>query len=132
MTTETEVRAFFDLLERGEWDRLASLLAEDVVLEFPGDRFGGRFTGRRRVMVFLRQNQRLFRGGLHFDPRWVGACGDRVVVEWTNRGVTREGKEYGNRGVTVFVLRDGRVAEIHDYLDTALLERTWPRREERR
>ena len=111
---------------------LAALLAEDVVLEFPGERFGGRFAGRRRVMVFLRQNQRLFRDGLHFDLRWVGACGDRVVVEWTNRGVTREGKEYANRGATVFVLRGERVAEIHDYLDTEILARTWPRREEAR
>ncbi len=129
MVTEGDVRAFFDLLEQGEWDRLAGLLAEDVVLEFPGERFGGRFAGRRRVMVFLRQNQRLFRGGLHFEFRWVGASGDRVVVEWTNRGVTRTGKDYANRGATVFVLRDGLVAEIHDYLDTAILERTWPRLE---
>ncbi len=129
MVTEGEVRGFFGALERGEWSRLEELLAEDVVLEFPGERFGGRFAGRRRVMVFLRQNQRLFRGGLHFEVRWAGSCGDRVVAEWTNRGVTRDGREYANRGATVFVLREGRVARIHDYLDTEIIRRTWPPRE---
>jgi len=132
MSSEQDVRGFFAALAAGEWDRLAEVLDEDVVLEFPGDRFGGRFAGRRRVMVFLRQNQRLFRGGLHFTVRWAGTCGDRVVAEWTNRGVTREGKDYANRGVTVFVMREGRVVEIHDYLDTERLVRTWPPREETR
>jgi ketosteroid isomerase-like protein len=78
------------------------------------------------VVVFLRQNQRLFRDGLRFAVRWAGASGDRVIAQWTNEGTTKDGRPYANRGVTVLRLAGGKVVEIQDYLDTALLERTWP------
>jgi ketosteroid isomerase-like protein len=125
MTAE-DVRAFFDALGRGDVAAIEVRLAEDVVLEFPGRRFGGRFEGRRRVVVFLRQNQRLFREGLRFTVAWVGVCGDRAVAQWTNEGVTRDGKNYANRGATVFREAGDRVVEIQDYLDTERLSETWP------
>ena len=77
--------------------------------------------------VFLRQNQRLFDGGLHFDVSWAGSSGDRVVAQWTNAGRTKDGRDYANRGVTVFTIGEGRIVRIEDYLDTARLEETWPR-----
>jgi ketosteroid isomerase-like protein len=125
MTAE-EVVQFFAALSRADVAALEARLAEDVVLEFPGRRFGGRFEGRRKVLVFLRQNQRLFRDGLSFTVRWAGSFGDHVVAEWTNAGVTRDGKEYANRGATVLTLLNGRITEIHDYLDTERLSETWP------
>lgn len=122
-----DVRAFFGALAAADWDALEARLHEDVAFEFPGRRFGGRFEGRRRVLVFLRQNQRLFDGGLAFDVTWVGVDGDRAVAQWTNRGRTRSGVDYGNRGVTVFRAgADGRIVEIQDYLDTERLSGTWP------
>jgi ketosteroid isomerase-like protein len=124
--TEDDLREFFAALSRGDRDALAERLAEDVVLTFPGRRFGGRFAGKRKVTVFLRQNQRLFADGLAFTVRWAGISGDRGVVQWTNRGVTRDGREYENRGATVFVFRDGLVANIDDYLDTERIAEIWP------
>jgi ketosteroid isomerase-like protein len=121
-----ELRSAFEALGRGDPEPFASYLADDVVLEFPGTRFGGRFEGKRKVVVFLRQNQRLFRDGLRFAVRWAGASEDRVIAQWTNEGTTKDGRPYANRGVTVLRLAGGKVVEIQDYLDTALLERTWP------
>jgi ketosteroid isomerase-like protein len=123
---EAAIRRFFAAAAEGDREVLEAALAEDVVLEFPGRRFGGRFEGRRKVLVFLRQNQRLFEDGLDFTVHWAGVAGDRAVAQWTNFGVTRDGVEYANRGVTVFVLADGKVAEIHDYLDTERIAETWP------
>jgi ketosteroid isomerase-like protein len=122
-----EVRAFFRALGEGDFAAVDERLAEDVVLEFPGRRFGGRFEGKRRVLVFLRQNQRLFRGGLWFAVHWVGVCGDRAIAQWTNEGTTREGQSYANRGVTVLRIREGQVIEIQDYLDTQRVAEAWPR-----
>lgn len=124
--TETAVRAFFGDLMDGRWDALGDRLAEDVVFEFPGRRFGGRFEGKRRVLVFLKQNQRLFEGGLRFTVHWAGIVGDRAVAQWTNAGRTRTGRDYRNRGATVFTIRDGRIVRIEDYLDTEALVETWP------
>ncbi len=126
MTTEPDVGGFFEALYAGQLDRIEASLADDVVLEFPGRRFGGRFEGRRRVMVFLKQNQRLFQGGLRFHVHWAGRCGDRAVAQWTNEGRTRDGRDYANRGVTVFRIAGGRIAEIQDYLDTERIAEFWP------
>ena len=125
--TPQDVVAFFEGLSAGDADALEPHLAEDVVLEFPGARFGGRFEGRRKVLLFLRQNQRLFEGGLRFTVGWTCVTGDRAVAQWTNAGTTRTGLAYANRGVTVFRLVDGRIVEIQDYLDTERLAATWPR-----
>lgn len=125
---EDDVRGFYEALGRGDFDWLGERLQENVALEFPGRRFGGRFEGKRRVLVFLKQNQRLFREGLRFDVQWIGVLGDRAVAQWTNAGVTRSGNEYSNRGATVFRVDDrDRIVEIQDYLDTQRLAETWPR-----
>jgi len=120
-----DVRAFFDDLAAGRYEALEDRLAEDVVFEFPGRRFGGRFEGRRRVLGFLRANQRLFSGGLRFTVHWAGMLGDRAVAQWTNAGTTRAGTSYANRGVTVFRLSGERIVEIQDYLDTERIAETW-------
>lgn len=131
--TPDDVRAFFALISAGDTAGLEPRLAEDVVLDFPGSRFGGVQQGRRRVLVFLRQNQRLFQAGLAFHVTWAAVAGDRAVAQWTNAGTTREGRAYANRGVTVFTLRPeaaapgGAVyARIQDYLDTEALASAWP------
>ena len=124
--TVDEVKAFFDSLSRADMDPITEQLAEDVVLEFPGRRFGGRFAGKRKVSIFLKRNQRMFRDGLRFTVHWAGVDGDRAVAQWTNAGVTKEGHDYSNRGVTVFRLEGERIAEIQDYLDTERLSETWP------
>jgi ketosteroid isomerase-like protein len=124
--TASDLGGFFEALNERRFDRIEERVAEDVVFEFPGSRFGGRYEGRRRFLVFLRQNQRLFRDGLRFTPRWIGVVGDHGVVEWTNRGVTRDGREYANRGVTVFRFEGGLIVEVRDHLDTELVRETWP------
>ncbi len=120
------VRSFFHALSEGRIDDLAAVLAPDVVLEFPGARFGGVVEGRRRVLVFLRQNQRLFRHGLRFEVRWAGVVDDRAIAEWTNVGTTRDGVRYENRGCSVFRLEGEHVTRIADYLDTERIATTWP------
>ena len=124
---ENDVQRFYEAMHQGDFDWLGQRLREDVILEFPGHRFGGRFEGRRRVLVFLRQNQRLFRAGLRFEVSWSGVVGDRAVAQWTNTGVTRSGVDYANRGATIFRFDDdGFIVEIQDYLDTEILVETWP------
>ena len=124
--TEREIRACFESLGRGEFDVFLGHLADDVVFEFPGRRFGSRVEGKRKVGVFFKRNQRLFENGLVFTVHWVGFAGDRAVVQWTNAGVTRAGTSYANRGATVLRIEEERIVEIQDYLDTERIAETWP------
>ena len=124
--TADGIRAFFDDLQASRFESIEPKLADDVVFEFPGQRFGGRQEGKRRVMLFLKANQRLFTGGLAFHVHWVGIDGDRAVAQWTNKGTTREGLAYANRGVTIFRQAGEVIVEIQDYLDTERIAETWP------
>jgi ketosteroid isomerase-like protein len=124
--TENDIRSFFASMEPGKTQAISAWLAEDVTLEFPGHRFGGRIAGRRRVEVFLKQNQRLFLGGLRFHVQWSAVIGDRAIAQWTNQGVARSGAAYENRGVTIFRIAGDRIVEIQDYLDTERIAETWP------
>ena len=74
--TEGDIHTFFDALGAGDYSAIDERLNETVVFEFPGRRFGTLIEGRRRVLVFLKQNQRLFREGLRFTVGWVGIAGD--------------------------------------------------------
>jgi len=130
VVTADSVRAFFEDLMQSRFEALEERLGEEIVFEFPGRRFGGRREGKRRVMTFLRANQRLFTGGLRFHLSWVGVVDDRAVAQWTNEGTTREGVAYANRGVTVFRLAGDKIVEIQDYLDTETIAETWPVRAE--
>ena len=123
--TEDDIRICFEGLGRGDVTPLADHLADDCVLEFPGRTFGGRLEGKRKIVIFLRQNQRLFRGALRFTVHWAGVVADRAVVQWTNAGTTKTGVDYSNRGVTVFRVDGGQVCEIQDYLDTERIAETW-------
>lgn len=125
--TEETIRDFFSALSRSEIGAISARLAEEVTLDFPGRRFGGRIEGRRRVEVFLKQNQRLFRDGLRFTVHWAAVAGDRAIAQWTNEGITRSGQPYANRGVTLFRLDGDRIVAIEDYLDTERIAETWPR-----
>jgi ketosteroid isomerase-like protein len=125
---ERTTREFFEAVSEGDLERVGELLAEDCLMVFPGERFGVRLEGKRRVSVFFKSNRRLFRDGLRFELSWVGVCGDRAVAQWTNAGCTRAGADYANRGATILSFdEDGRVAEIQDYLDTERLAATWPK-----
>lgn len=122
----SRLRSFFSHINDGDFDAIGEMLADDVVFEFPGRRFGTKAEGQRRVLVFLKQLQRLFDGGLEFTVHWAGMSGDRGVVQWTNSGRTKAGVDYGNRGVTVFTVVADQVARIEDYVDTELIAETWP------
>lgn len=47
------------------------------------------------------------------------ADGESVAIEYRAEGRTARGEEYRNAYVTVLTVRDGHIAEIHPYNDTA-------------
>jgi ketosteroid isomerase-like protein len=47
------------------------------------------------------------------------ADGDTVVAEWTSRATTSRGEPYQNEYAVVFVVREGKIAAVREYFDTA-------------
>jgi ketosteroid isomerase-like protein len=43
---------------------------------------------------------------------------DQVVLQWTSRARTREGRRYENGCIGVFTVCDGKIQDVREYMDT--------------
>ena len=66
----------------------------------------------------------------HYEPGSVSlevtgmmAEGDQVTLEWTSRARTSGGEPYENFCIAIFTVRDGRIAAVREYMDTAYAHR---------
>ena len=127
---ERIVRAFLDAFNARDWTTHGDLLAEDVVMEIPGT--GERHEGREAVSAGERAWTEAFPDG-RIDIDHLAVAGDVVVAEYTGTG-THTGPLQGPDGeipatgrhgslklCDVYVIRDGRIAELREYYDTLAL-----------
>jgi uncharacterized protein len=82
------------------------------------------FAGKEQVFNGLLGHLRsLLRERTRTVAHNIIAEGDVVVVEAKGDNVTKAGVRYDNDYCLVFRLRDGRIAEVKEYCDSALVER---------
>lgn len=113
-TLET-VNKFNEAFNKHNVDEIMSLMTDDVVFEntrpVPD---GERFEGQEKVRAFWVQ---MFERSpqARFETEEIFAAGDRCFVRWIYHWV-REGKSGHIRGVDIFKVRDGKVAEKFSYV----------------
>jgi ketosteroid isomerase-like protein len=100
-----------------DWQRLAELLAEDVVWQLAGDGTGELWRGRRgraEVLAALQVSQNSW---LRLQTKTVNAFadGDQVLVEQESTVIGEDGTTWVKPVAFVFVVADGRVAKISTY-----------------
>ncbi len=115
-TTLDIVERFNQAFNRHDVDAVMALMTDDVVFENtspPPD--GERYEGQASVRGFW---ERFFGSSpsARFDSEDIFAAGDRCTVRWVYHWVDREGKPGHVRGVDVFRVRDGKVAEKLSYV----------------
>ena len=126
MTREFEsqavLRRYVDAVAAGDVDTIRDLFAEDAIWRLDaGDLpVSGTWTGREEIM-----NDFLAVAMSHYEPGSVEleitamlAEGDQVVLQWTSRARTRDGRGYENGCIGVFTVRDGRIQAVREYMDT--------------
>ena len=59
-------------------------------------------------------------GSVELEVTAMIAEEDQVVMQWTSRARTRDGRPYENGCIGVFTLRDSANASVREYMDTAL------------
>ena len=101
---------------RHDVDALMSLMTDDCVFEntFPppdGTRNEGQSAVRAAWQAFFESSPRA-----HFEVEDLFMAGDRAAQRWIYRWVDAEGSAGYVRGVDVFRVRDGRVAEKLSYV----------------
>jgi hypothetical protein len=124
MTTAREViEAFYEKLGRGDIAGVTALYAPDMVYTVTGTTpLSGRYVGldeiREKLFVPVFSRVR----NLALTPEELIAEGERVVALVRGKGTGPGGAPYENRYAFVFRVRDGKIREMTEFLDTALVE----------
>jgi uncharacterized protein len=117
------VRRYFEAIEAADYDAIGSLLADEVRFWLPpsvpdGVEFQGRGDIMRNIVESIAGLYDV-RVGLHPEIRHLTAEDDRVAAELVIRGRSKaSGLDYENHYHFLFVIRDGRIVEFHEHLDT--------------
>jgi ketosteroid isomerase-like protein len=119
----------FDRLARGDLRAMSDAMAEDFRWVFPGRWSWAGTWGPRSVAVhgLLRPLMAQFDGGYRSEADLILADGDRVVVQARGYATTRRGEPYHQTYCYIFRVADGRLTEVVEHCDTALVERVLDR-----
>ncbi|MEV0251497.1 nuclear transport factor 2 family protein [Nocardia sp. NPDC050712] len=128
MSTESNresVRAIFDQLAQGNTRALGDALADDCRWIFPGNwSWSARWEPKTEVVQgLLRPLMAQFGNVYRMEADLILADGDRVVVQARGYGTTTRGEPYHQTYCFLFRLARGRIAEVVEHCDTALVER---------
>ncbi len=114
-TLET-IERFNEATNRHDVDGMMALMTDDVVFESTAPPGGERREGQSAVRATW---EALFRSApsVVFETEEAFAAGDRCVVRWLYRWAVDSPGEPGHvRGVDIFRVRDGKVAEKLSYV----------------
>ena len=115
-STLESVRRFNEAFDRHDVDGIMAAMTEDCLFENtspPPD--GERHAGQAAVREFW---DRFFRSSPSaiFSIEEIFAAGDRCVVRWRYDWKEKDGRPGRVRGVDLFRVRDGKVAEKLSYV----------------
>ncbi|MCW0235425.1 MAG: nuclear transport factor 2 family protein [Ferrovibrio sp.] len=115
-------------LASGNGRPFLDLLAEEVVWHVEGSTAWSRsYRGKAAVKAdLLKPLFEVLAGPNPLSVLRMIAEDDCVAVQARGNAVTRAGAPYCNSYCMIFRLQDGRVVEITEYADTALIERVLP------
>lgn len=120
-TPRAVLEAYLTALTAGDLDAIADSFTEDATWMLHGTMpLSGTKHGRAAIMDFLVNAGSLYRPGTQtFTFGDITAEDDRAVLEWRVQGVAAAtGKPYDNDYCGIFVIRDGRIAQVREYLDS--------------
>ena len=115
-STLAVIEAFNDALNRHDIDAVMDAMTGDCVFEttFPPPD-GARFEGQANVRAFWEDFLRAAQDQV-INPEEFIVCGDRCTMRWVYQWTEADGKTSHIRGVDVFRVRDGKVAEKFSYV----------------
>jgi ketosteroid isomerase-like protein len=130
MATDTNkqlVRNAFEALGRSDARPLTDLMRDDFAWIIEGQsRFSRRYEGKEAVKRdLLDMLFQAFATPYRFTIDEIIAEGERVVVLGHGEVKTKAGMDYNNSYCFVLKLADGKLTELREYLDTALVERVF-------
>jgi ketosteroid isomerase-like protein len=117
------IRQVFDELSSRNVEAWIASFADDVSWTIKGTtQFSRTFEGKQALVNdLMRPLLSQVDGQINITPHRFIAEDDLVVVEANGQAMTRSGKPYNNSYCWVFRLQEGKIKEVTEYLDTALV-----------
>mgnify|MGYP003297239012 CR=1 FL=1 len=116
------VKKAYSNFKSGDIESLLNQMSEDIDWELPKIEnvpFSGKRRGKEAVREFFR-TLASEQDALEFNPMEFIVQGDKVVTLGNYVWKTREGgHQYGGEWAHVFIVRNGKIASFHEYMDTA-------------
>jgi ketosteroid isomerase-like protein len=114
--TITIIQQFNDALNRRDVETMMVLLTGDCVFEntYPAPD-GTRYEGQAEVQAFWEEFFAAA-GQIELEIEEIFAVGERGVMRWVYRWTDREGRSGHVRGVDVYLVRSGQIAEKLSYV----------------
>ena len=110
-------------LTNGEPEGFYSRLSDDVEWTFFGShRYAGTFRGREEIEKGLFGSLgELLEGPIKVHIKQLIAEGDKVVLEAKGESRAKNGKDYNNDYCIIVTVRDGKITEMRENLDSELV-----------
>ena len=123
------VRELYGSLSAGSTDGFIDRLTDDVRWTFIGThRFGRTFNGKDDIKDNLfGVLGKMLTAPIKIHIKTLVAEGDYVVMEAEGESDTNTGETYNNSYLILLTLRNRKVAEMREYLDTELITKVFGR-----
>ncbi len=115
---------FYEAGARGDMDACFALLADDVTWTNIGStKFSGTYIGKQAIAEdLLGPLFSQLKAGISSQIERLTAEGDIVVAQTSGIAETMNGTPYNNTYCQVIRIRDGQIADVKEYMDTALID----------
>ena len=119
---------YYEALAEGDFEALADLHSEDVVFNLLGSTpVSGRWEGKAECFGPLVADGvvgKLVPETVRFSREWLIMCADdkRVVGIMRGGGMGTNGHEYLQTYCQIMTIQNGKIVELHEFFDTALVE----------
>jgi ketosteroid isomerase-like protein len=115
------LQRYLDALVAGDIETIRDSFAEDATWAIKADLpIAGPWRGRDQIVdEFLTtvMGERFIAGSHVFTFPTMIADGDTIALEWHVSARTATGEPYENDYCGIFVIRDGRITAVREYLD---------------
>ena len=119
---------FYEALAEGDFEALADLHSDDVAFNLVGStHVSGRWEGKDVCFGPIVSDGvvgKLVPETIQFSRKWHIMCADenRVVGIMQGGGMAKNGNDYLQTYCQIMTIKDGKIAELHEFFDTALVE----------
>jgi len=120
--------SFFERLHARDVPGALDILSDDARYWILGRRevipTAGEHSKERMARIFGNMMERL-ENGMDIKIKNIIAEDDQVAIEMESHGPLKNGRVYNNQYHIWMRIRDDRIAEVHEYLDTQHVIATW-------